>query len=194
MKITRIIILCLTFAYTLIRYIGFGDVDITQIPVFLINKSISMSSVIFLFLSAYYFSKNQTTKSKFWGKDAFFSAILHILFSLSILSDSYYSKLFMAGRLTWQGGLFILFGILAIFLFFIYKNSEINDRQCRKYCQLAMFCLFFHLFFLGSSGWFNINSWHGYLPPISLISFLFVLASQISYLKKTKRKMKTQIV
>ena len=184
MKNTRIFILCSTFAYTLLRYVGFGEVDMTQIPVFLINKSISMSSVVFLFLSAYHTYKNQITESKFWGRDALYSAILHILFSVSILSASYYSKLFLENRLTLQGGLFIFFGICAIFLFIVHKNPELKDKDCRTYCQLAALCLLGHLFFLGYSGWFNIDSWYGYLPPISLLSFLFVLAAEFFYLKK----------
>jgi hypothetical protein len=185
MKITRIIILCLTFVYTLVRYIGFGNVDMTQIPVFLLNKSLSMSSVIFLLIAAYHSSNNQITKSKFWGSSALFSALLHVLFSLSILSGAYFSKLFIADKLTWQGGLFILFGILAIFIFFIIKSSELDDTKRKKYFQLGTLFLLFHLFFLGFSDWLKIQDWHGFLPPISLLSFLILIAAEIFYLKQT---------
>jgi hypothetical protein len=146
-----------------------------------------MASVIFLFLSAFYFLKHQEKESKYWGNSALNTAVLHILFTLSILSNVYYPKFFTAEKLSWQGGVLILFGVLAIFLFFITKKSDLTVSHCKKYCQLATVCIAMHLFFMGYTGWLTINNWPGFLPPISLLSFLVVVAAGIFYLK-TKSK------
>ena len=43
----------------------------------------------------------------------------------------------------------------------------------RKFLLFALTLGAFHLFFMGYDGWTKPAGWHGGLPPISLIAFLF---------------------
>jgi drug/metabolite transporter (DMT)-like permease len=43
----------------------------------------------------------------------------------------------------------------------------------RRFLLFALLLGAAHLFFMGYQGWLNPSGWHGGLPPISLVGFLF---------------------
>ena len=49
----------------------------------------------------------------------------------------------------------------------------------RKVTLLAMFMAGAHLFFMGFEGWLTPAGWHGGLPPVSLVGFVFFLVGFI---------------
>ena len=181
----------LSIGYAVLRYNIFGEVPWKDLPLYVLNKGISLSSLILLTLN---FSlgplKNIGLKipekwlsaRKSMGISGFLLAFIHIFMSISILNPKYYSVYFMAdGTLTIEGGLSLLGGILSFVLLWVYNTSFSSrlreDKKIiaiitsRKFLMYAFFFTGVHLFFLGYKGWGNISAWQGGLPPVSLISF-----------------------
>ncbi len=179
-------------SYAIIRYNIIGDVPWKDLPFFVLNKGIALSSLILLTIN---FSlgplQNIGVKiTDFWlnsrksiGISGFLFALIHVFMSLSILNPKYYKVFFVdEGTLSLRGGLSLLGGILSFILLWIYnisfKHGFKQDERIikwitsKKYVVYGMLLTGIHLFFMGYSGWITIYKWQGGLPPISLISFL----------------------
>jgi len=186
-----IITTVLSVGYAVLRYHIFGEVPWKDLPLFVLNKGISLTSLILL---SFNFSlgplknlgmnipEKWLSARKSMGISGFLFAFIHIFMSISILNPKYYSVFFMAdGTLTIEGGLSLLGGILSFILLWVYNTSfSSRSREDKKIIAIItsrrflMYAFFFtgvHLFFLGYKGWGDISAWQGGLPPVSLISF-----------------------
>ena len=182
MKLKLITVLFLTTLYTIIRYIIFGNVDPINFPSYLLNKSVSMASAIYILFASISYAKGQIDEMKFWGSISWYTAILHVLFSLSLLSRSYYSKFFGLEKMNLIGELTILFGVVAIFTFWFIRAGKKIFKNIYLLQILARLFVAAHLIVMGFAGWMNISKWHGGLPPISLLSFISLLLSIILFM------------
>jgi len=186
-----IITTVLSVGYAVLRYHIFGEVPWKDLPLFVLNKGISLTSLILL---SFNFSlgplknlgmnipEKWLSARKSMGISGFLFAFIHIFMSISILNPKYYSVFFMAdGTLTIEGGLSLLGGILSFVLLWVYNTSFSSrlreDKKIiaiitsRRFLMYAFFFTGVHLFFLGYKGWGDISAWQGGLPPVSLISF-----------------------
>jgi len=180
-KLNSVYVLLFCFIYSLIRYVIVGPVDAAEIPIFILNKAVSWGAVTLLFFSIYATSKNLNNIGRHYGTYAYMGIIFHALLTLSILNRHYYSKLYTGEKLSLFGQLAILSGALLIilFLYYNYHFSNVNTfttvvKRITKVKLVLIFTLA-HLFFLGGKGWLTPEKWYGYLPPITLISFIIVL-------------------
>lgn len=183
---TMITVFLLATAYAVIRYNFFGDVSNENIPTYILNKSISMSAVVFLLLSSWQRAINNHQMAKIWGIRSLHFAVLHIAMSVVLLSESYYPKLYSAGKMNINGEACVLFGVLAAYVYVLLSTSGSGQRALVLTC-LAAGAICIHLFFMGYLGWCDIASWPGHLPPISLISFLVGIAALVLYLTQLLR-------
>lgn len=192
------VILCITFlsiGYALLRYHIFGSVPWKDLPLFILNKGISLASLILLTLNyslsplkymGISISDKILSARKALGVTGFAYAFVHLIMSLFILNPAYYPVFFMEdGSLTLRGGLCLLGGVLSFILLWVYYKSfkQLVKKDPRISVLITskksiLFILFFlgvHSFFLGYTGWITVELWLGGLPPISLISFLIFL-------------------
>ena len=166
--------------YTFLRYVIFGNVLPENLPVYLLNKSVSMTSVVCLLFTAIYFTKKKLDKVKFWGRASLHSAYIHIILSLSILSKEYYPKFFGLEKMNLTGEITILFGVLAAYCYWLISHT--SEDFMHKILQILSSALIVgHLIAMGFNGWLRIEGWHGGLPPISLISFVLATISLILF-------------
>ena len=172
--------------YAVVRYVIFGNISLVHMPVYLLNKSISLSSVIFLFCTALSYFKNHKYKTRYWGAASFHSACIHILLSLTILTSGYYPKFFGPEKMNLTGEVTMLFGVLAAYSFWNAHRGNIVSKRPRIFPLLACIFVIAHLIAMGFIGWLKVEQWHGCLAPISLISFLFALVSLGLFLKSRK--------
>lgn len=49
----------------------------------------------------------------------------------------------------------------------------------RRFLLVAMILGGAHLFFMGYEGWLNPAGWHGGIPPVSLVAFVFFVAGYV---------------
>ena len=179
---TTAMVLGVSTLYAVARYNFFGDVGAQNIPVYILNKSISLSSVIFLLLAGWRCTQGNKPDAKFWGTNSLHFAMVHIVMSFVLLSESYYPKLYSADIMNLNGEACVLFGVLAGYFYVLLGFGR------RRHLFLVLKCLAagticLHLFFMGYFNWFNTADWPGRLPPISLISFLIGISALAVYLR-----------
>ena len=178
-----IIVLLCTMLYTVIRYVIFGHISSIHMPIYLINKSVSMATVFFLIFTALSHSKDRMEKMRFWGTASLLCAYIHILLSFAILSSFHYPKFFDIEKINLTGKFTILYGALAALLFWSIRNVRSGFMLRRKFQLLSCLFVAAHLVAMGFVGWLKVEKWYGGLPPISLLSFVFVIISLVFFLK-----------
>jgi hypothetical protein len=191
----RIIFFTIMFcvAYAILRYHIVGPVAWKDFPFFILNKGISMAALMLLVLN---FSlgplksvglpvpASWLSARKILGMTGFLLVLIHALMSFMLFSPEIYSKLFESdGSLTLFGGLSMLGGVLSFVVLWGYNLSfqtHLRDEKVfiqfitsRNFLLLSMLLSAAHLFFMGFEGWLSPSGWHGGLPPISLVAFVF---------------------
>ena len=172
-------LLAITCLYAVLRYNVFGGVPWSSLPVFVLNKSISLSSLCLLAAAYVYRDKHQARDA---GVIGFTLMLLHVVLSLAILNRTYYPKLFAGDRLSLAGEICIVAGsIAAVLLMRPFTatlpgmRTELGDSRWLRwqrtgYAALALVAL--HCTMLGAGGWITPSTWPGGLPPISMISLI----------------------
>ncbi len=169
-----------TFIYAYIRYILYGPYSFPQDFFHILNKSLSFTSAILLFLIVL---NSKNLNRKVWGKTLFWFVNLHIILSLILFFQGYYDKKFSQNALKSIGSVF--WGLLAYFylikLFFSIKKGEIQPGGSLyfKKIGLLLMLLLLHVIFWGLNAWFQPRNWYGQLFPITLISAIIILTGLI---------------
>ena len=189
-----LIIFLAVFGYTVIRYNVIKGTPWVELPLFISNKAISLSAVVFIALSymlgslARFWPRTFVTAlglRKFFGLAGFGLAALHGLISLLIFTPNYYPKFFLAsGKLNLIGELSMLFGSLAFFVFTIVAASSIpaiaKSMEFKRWLRVqrlgyfGLILVFFHVFIMGFEGWLKPAGWPGGLLPISLVAAIVI--------------------
>ncbi len=198
-----IIIFLTVFVYAVVRYNVIRETPWTQLPLFVSNKAISLSAVVFIALSyalgplARFWPKTFVSVlplRKFFGLLGFGLASLHGLISLLIFTPVYYPRFFLnSGKLNLLGELSMMFGVLAFFVFLMVALVSIPgvaksmDPQrwlaVQRLGYIGLVLVFFHVLVMGFEGWMKPAGWPGGLLPISLIAAIvigFVLLMKIT--------------
>ena len=183
----------LSLLYVVVRYHIAGGVPWKDFPFFILNKAISLSAFILLVINfsiaplvnlGVKLPLGWLNSRSVLGIFSFILVIVHTFMSLMLFSSSVYSKFFEAdGTLTFSAGMSMLGGIIALLVLWIYNLSfktHLRDNKVlisfltsRKFLLTALAFGGVHLFFMGYSGWINPSGWHGGIPPVSLVAFVF---------------------
>ncbi len=166
------------FSYAFFRYVVFGETSPAHIPLFVANKALALGAVLFLLLAGYACVRD--TEAKRWGRWALHTAALHALISVLLLSESYYPAFFGDDRLSLAGELSLLAAVLALYCFVTIGRVSGKRAQSRHALAASMLATG-HVAVFGLPGWLDIASWHGGLPPISLLGFVIALAAAVAY-------------
>ena len=193
-------ILLFPLAYAVVRYNLAAGVEWSQLPLYITNKALAMSSVLALLFAARAMLKGCRESARDLGKMALHCACLHVLLTLVLLPAGYYPKLsqqvltpggeqvLLMASFSALANLALLFGVLCAYLFFVISNGHVvNGLQRQVLLYLQMCVLAYHLLFLGSYSWFTPAFWPAYLPPITLLSFIGVLLA-VYFLQKSWQK------
>jgi len=192
--VTAITTLVIVFTYAILRYNIYKGVSWSELPLFISNKAISLSAVVFISLSYLIGSLSRfwpklfsplMGSRKFFGLFGFGLAALHGLISLLIFSPSHYPKFFSAtGQLNLVGELSMLFGVLGFFVFSAVALSSIPQvvssmdqkrwMMVQRLGYLGLLLVFFHVFSMGIEGWLKPSGWPGGLLPISLVAAIII--------------------
>jgi len=196
------VILLLSVGYAILRYHIAGPVPWKDFPFFILNKGISLAAFIMLTCNfglgplknlGANVPAGWLNARKALGMTGFLLVLIHSLMSFMLFSPSVYAKFFEAnGTLTLLGGLSMLGGVLAFVVLWGYNMSfQTNLREDKKFIQFitsrtfllwAMLLGASHLIFMGYQGWLNVSSWHGGLPPISLLAIAIFAVGYVANL------------
>jgi hypothetical protein len=183
------------FVYAIVRHNLFGGVDWFFASSFTLNKALAWTalSAIALSYSIGYFAKRGANWAKsisdtpkYFGQWGFIMAMIHAVLSLRILTPELFPDIYTPElEFNTQGNLIILFGVLALSTIIMPGISSLpsvrknmNEAKFRRFQQLGYITLFFvslHVAVLGSYKWTNMNYWYGFMPPISLLTFVIAM-------------------
>lgn len=177
-------------SYSAVRYIVFAPKNLGNLPVFVVNKGVSMVAAIcfgIAFLQMLRVKRGRTVgvSSNAWFRAGVFGAIWHIPMSLAILEPSYFKEFFVfsddgvPGRMNFAGEMVFCFGGLAAGLLYLVTRPNWTAMQ-RWWLSLgAMLMLQTHVLAMGYCRGLNINASHAYLPPMWLISAVMIFVGII---------------
>ena len=181
-------VLFFTFAYAVLRYAGFANVSPVHIPVYLLNKALSMTAAYSLLMASLALVRSQKEPFDFWRKACMNLVFIHVLLSLAMYNKAYFPKFFAGEMMSLTGELTLLMGALAVYCFWRQLTFEMKPRV-RKFLMLSACALVAsHLFIMGYDGWLTVQKWNGGLPPITLLSFLFVVPGFVFFLRGSQRQ------
>ncbi len=172
-----------TFAYAVIRYAGFGHVDVIHVPAYIMNKAVSMTAAETLFLAALGVMRAERSTVRFWINACSQLVFIHVFLSLGILSKGYFGQYFSGDKMNLTGELVLLFGVLAVYCFWRLKTVGTKPALRRFLALTSCGLVSAHLFTMGFDGWLQVQRWNGGMPPITLLSFILVLSSLAIFLR-----------
>jgi lysylphosphatidylglycerol synthetase-like protein (DUF2156 family) len=179
------------FAYSLVRYVAFAPKNLENLPVFIVNKGVSMAAALAFalgFLAQLRLARGGSPRVSpgDWFRAGVFGVIWHVPMSLAILEPSYFKEFFrpieavaegmpaIAPRMSFEGELVFMFGGLAAALVFLLMRAQWSVATRRLISLAAMLALLSHVLAMGWSRGLNIDAKHAYLPPMWLLSVIGV--------------------
>lgn len=161
----------------------FGDVSVEQIPMYVLNKSVSFAGLILLGWSR---CEGDPARRRELGTLALALVVVHVVLSLTLLNPAYFAKFFhTSGLMTWQAEASMLAGALAFlaicWLFLASQGRRERSATSRRASlvpglgRVMLALTAGHVALMGYAGWLTPSRWHGYLPPITLLSFAAAL-------------------
>lgn len=188
-----------SIGYAILRYHIAGPVPWKDLPFYTLNKGIALSAFILLTFNFSFGPLNNLgvnvptgmlNARKALGMTGFLLVLIHALISFMLFKPSVYANFFLQNNsLSLFAGLSMLGGIIAFVILWGYNLSfQTHLREDKIFIQFitsrnflltAMLFSLIHLFFMGFKGWLAPSSWHGGLPPISLIGFVFFVLGYI---------------
>lgn len=180
-----------SLAYSMVRYVAFAPQNLESLPVFVVNKGVSMAAALCLalgFLAQRRLARGGSAKVApgDWFRAGVFGAIWHVPMSLAILEPAYFKEFFrpieaaaadapaIAPRLSFEGELVFMCGGLAAALVFLLARPQWSEAVRRRISIAAMLALLAHVLAMGWCRGLNINASHAYLPPMWILSVLGV--------------------
>jgi hypothetical protein len=185
----------ISMCYAILRYQILGPVPWKDLPFYVLNKGNAFSAFILLIFNFSFgplknlgapIPDSWIKSRRIVGIMGFLQVFVHVIMSFLLFKPAVYTKFFESdGTMTLHTGLNLIGGITAFIFLWVYNvsfNLEFRKDKgliafitSRKVLLFAMFMAGVHLFFMGFDGWVETGSWHGGLPPISLIAFLIFM-------------------
>jgi hypothetical protein len=176
-------VLAASLAYAILRYNVFGTVSWEQLPLFVGNKAIAVTSLVLLGMSRLVVDR---PRRKALGLTGLSLAIVHVLLSFVVLDPAYLGSHYLdTGRLRWGAEVSILTGALATaLLLWLGYTTAIKpvERQSGALgllpgiARMMLVLVAVHTAALGYVVWFDTSTWPGTMPPITMLSSLLAIA------------------
>lgn len=163
--------------YSVVRYVVFDPKNLQNLPVFVLNKGISMAAALcfaIAFWTQWRKRENGGMSPVGWFRAGVFGVVAHIPMSLAILRPSYFKEFFSGERLSLNGETVFLFGALAAGGIYLLTRMNWTPMQRWQLSLATMSVLFLHALSMGIARGLNINAKHAYLPPMWLLSVIGV--------------------
>ena len=179
------VIFSVCLIYSFIRYITLGPEDVSQLPLYVMNKALSWAGLATIGLSRLL---GHAAARKQAGLIGALMIGLHVVMSMLVLKPEYLRKFFdsMNGmKLTGAGEASMLAGVLGLgFLAWLLwataaqangsSDSNGNGSLLPWVGRAVLICGALHVALMGWGIWFAPEKWanYGHFPPITLLSFV----------------------
>jgi hypothetical protein len=165
--------------YSVVRYVVFAPANIEHLPVFVLNKGISMAAAWCFALAFWEQWRRQRARPgglepAAWFRAGVFGAFAHVPMSLAILRPGYFQEFFLNDRLSFNGEAVFLFGALTAGGIYLLSRTTWTDVQRWGLSLGTMLLLFSHTLCMGIARGLNLDRNHAYLPPMWVLSLVGV--------------------
>lgn len=172
-----------SLAYAVLRYHIAGTVPWAELPVYVLNKAVSLAALAYLAFS-YRAGKTRWISegsARFFGILGFLLMNLHIGLTALVWDAAHYGKLFEFALPKPNSNFAMLVGAAAVLAFCAPMWASARDPlwrlwrplQLAGYAGLALTAL--HVGAIGFSGWFAPSTWPAWMPPLTLLSVAIAL-------------------
>lgn len=189
-------VLAACMAYATLRYIALGPVATDQLPLYIFNKALSLAALLMLGLALITgpwlrrrgkILAGSALHPRRLGNAGFVMAAVHSVISLLILNPHYFEKFYNElGRMIWQAETSMLCGVLAMAV--LVWQATLSRRQAdasqraaptvpRGLGVLVVLLTAMHTTMMGYPGWLVPDTWHGGLPPITMLATIAAAAA-----------------
>ena len=164
--------------YAVMRYNVFGDVAWANIPVYVTNKALSWAGLALFGLSVV---SRDKAERRGYGTLAVGAILAHVVMSVLVLNPAYFAKFFSeSGRMNGVGEASMLAGVLGCVILAGLFTANFQAREAGPslragWGRAVLWFSAAHVLIMGFSGWLAPSGWPGYLPPITLWSFVMAL-------------------
>ncbi|MGF1636233.1 MAG: hypothetical protein ACFCUU_04105 [Cyclobacteriaceae bacterium] len=192
----------LSLAYAIVRYHVFKGIDWSLLPLYTLNKSISITALLLIAIS-YSISSTSTVVlevnerkvlQKKLGMTGFYFAVVHVFLSLLLSDAKYYPNLFYGDSLlTTELVLVYSTGFASIIILTVLWLAGqsihstfmgIHWSKLRNWGYWALLLTALHVIIHGSNKWLSPSQWPGYMPPLTLISFVIAMVPLVKRMTK----------
>jgi hypothetical protein len=176
------VIFGVSVAYAVVRYNVFKGVSYEQMPLYVTNKAVAVTSLVLLGVARLVADKR---RRKGLGIAAAVLAGVHVLISYVVMQPAYLDQLYLpSGTLRWNGEVSMLAGALAAvpIAWLVHATAarplevQVDRSLLPGLGRAALALVALHALFMGYAGWLDVASWPGMMPPLTLLSFLVALA------------------
>ena len=175
-----LLLLCLLYAA--LRYVVFGASSPRQLPAWVMNKALALSSVCALALAIRAQGRGEGISARRYLALFSYQAALHVLITLTLFSAAYFPNLYQGEHLSALGELAVLAGVVT-------AASLARIREIPRLHLLAgLLVLMIHQAALGNPGWLALADWPKYLPPLTLLGFLTAAQAMLWALAPVRRR------
>jgi hypothetical protein len=179
---TIVLLYVASVIYSTVRYVVFAPKNLENLPVFVVNKGVSMAAALcfafgFLALLRRRRGRDVGVEPAAWFRAGVFGAIWHVPMSLAILRPAYFKEFFLPltetdanPRLSFAGEMVFLLGGLAAGLLYLLVRPHWTPMVRWRLSLAAIATLLGHVLAMGYCRGLNINATHAYLPPMWFLS------------------------
>jgi len=169
-------VLLISLCYAIVRYVVVGSYSPAQIPLFIANKAISVAGLVMIGLAA--LARGPHRKS--YGTTGFLLTLLHVVMTLSMLNPTYFGKLFRAnGFLEGRAEVSLLAGAVGTIVLYVLSTTppRVDSTQSLipRAGRFVLVLSALHVLALGYPMWGTPAAWPGWMPPITMLSFLLAV-------------------
>lgn len=173
--------------YATVRYNAFKGVPWADWPSYTVNKSLAVASLLLIAIAAVRLARRRGATGTLLAWSGAL-ALAHTLLSFALFTPGYFPRLFDGARLSAAGGVSVLLGAAAM------AAMELGARRAGGWspgwrgAALALTALAsgVHAAVPGLASWFDPQGWPGFLPPLTLISFVAGLVALAAWARSLR--------
>jgi hypothetical protein len=186
-----IVIILLSIVYALVRYVAFAPENMEHIPVFILNKAVSMAGALTLIAALWNRYRGRIEVAVRYFNITLALVVMHVPMALTVLRPGYFPEFFEpdGARLRLMGELVFLFGAAGLGLTWLLAQGQLIAQMRERAGLLLLAVISAHVGAMGICRGIHINAKHAYLPPmwmLSLIALVIALVLGVHRLIKAK--------
>lgn len=164
--------------YSLIRYVAFTPDNVSHIPLFVMNKGISMGAafcIVTAYVIAYQQQRATVSESSHvpWFRAGSLGLFFHIPVSILLIRPEYFEEFFLhSGRMNFYGEIVLMLGVLSTICVYLLSKPSWKEMQRWYLSLIVMSGLVAHTLFMGLARGISLSAKRGYLPPMWLLSLI----------------------